>query len=228
MELKDFEYEKSVLKKKEIEERIKENQRLIDLLQNNGIREKEIVPIESFKTTFAVRKIQRRWKAFIMLKKLRKERLNKEKNKGIKPINEHTLKFIQTGGDLSYKDEHINNNDKNIIYNPYDISSILKNKRIMKHITNIQKKFRKRLKIKNETYLKHYYTREFERILLEPIRPEKCEAIRHQIIKFINAQNMEELKKKNLKLVRNHLLFKNTIYAYLLYPSYYMNMLINI
>lgn len=195
MEIKDFEYEKALLRKKELAMRIEENKKLIELLQGNSIRKTEITPIDTYKKYFAVRKIQNKWKQYIILKRLKKEYENNNKKEKF----DHTANYIKSGGNLTYKKDNTIEEDK--ITNPYDIFSLMKSKKIMKHITSIQKKYRRRLKIKNEQYLKHYYTKEFERILLDPIKPEKCEAARQQIIKFINSQNYSEIKRKNLKLV---------------------------
>lgn len=176
--MNEKEYEMAILRKKELQEKIKENMKLMELIKKPQETKKE-TPIFNYKMHFYAKKIQKFWKS----------KRNKTK---VKEISDHTLNFIKTGGNLSYK---LLNSNK--LINPF--VSMIDNIKFEKQIITIQRNWRRRKMIKYDRYLKNYYCKEFERILLDNYKPDACEESRKLIIKFIYSN--ENISDKNLQLV---------------------------
>lgn len=197
----DFDIEKSLKYKKMLEERIYENKRLVNMLQNPGLREQQIIPIDKFKMFFAARKLQKYWRKYINAKKqkaLKKSNVNNSNIYSVKNLKEKEYLFndlsnskINFKGNLNYV-----NNIRSLCPN---INTFITNANLIGHIIFIQRSFKKYLKKRNLINLKLKYTKDYTNEVLGNINLSNCSKIKQTIFNNIKTDDINKYKNEEYR-----------------------------
>lgn len=168
--------QQAIKRKKDIAERIEENRKLIQLLQNPGIRQQEITPVLTFKKHFAARRIQTYWR------KLQKRLA--AKSKGNKQVYDEaeTLIYNLSAESNRTKTLAVKSGNFNII------DFILKTSQIKK-IIKLQRRWKAVLKRRGSNYIRSKYTKNFAESILEGLKHERNHEIRNEIVQTMKSQD---------------------------------------
>jgi hypothetical protein len=177
-----------IRKKQEIQKRIEENRRLMELIKNPHIKD-SLAPYNLMKKIIAIKKIQNYW---------RNRKIEKEK---ILNTNKELNYNFQSDNNLQRRDTFENKSRKNsLIYDDLNLKSPksknnkISNKKLkypdinIKYIISIQKAFRAFLSRKSKSLLTQYFVDEANKNLLNPLKFDRANEIKQGIINSIKTK----------------------------------------